>query len=152
MTGAEAKALGLRALAAGFRWAPGCLTWWRLFDEDDYHGVRLHGWAEDNSWHPEGPVIEGYNQTENEHGAWEYPAAAGCWPDFRDDATLGVLVAQVREAWEPHRGSDYIASAMHTGTGWGVRARFGSEGLATIVECVHETEAHALVAALERCP
>ena len=98
MTDAEAKALGLRALAAGFRWAPGCLTWWRLFDEDDYHGVRLHGWTDDYSRRPEdSPVVEGYNQTENEHGAWEYPAAAGCWPDFRDDATLGVLVSQVRE-------------------------------------------------------
>ena len=83
---------------------------------------------------------------------WGWPAdGSGWWPDFRDAATMGVLVAQVREAWDPRRGSGYLASTMHTGSGWGVGARFGSEGLATIVECVHETEAHALVAALEAC-
>ena len=73
-------------------------------------------------------------------------------PDLTDPATLGCLLALVREAWEPHRGSDYIASTMHTGSGWGVGARYGSEGLAAIVLPTYETEAEALVAALEAAP
>ena len=70
-------------------------------------------------------------------------------PDLTDPATLGCLLALVREAWEPRRGSDYLASTMHTSSGWGVGARFGSEGLAAIVLPTFETEAEALVAALE---
>jgi hypothetical protein len=73
-------------------------------------------------------------------------------PDLSDPATVGALLALVREAWEPHRGSDYIASTMHTGSGWGVGARYGSEGLAAIVLPTYETEAAALVAALEAAP
>jgi hypothetical protein len=74
------------------------------------------------------------------------------FPDLTDPATLGCLLALVREAWEPHRGSDYIASTMHTGSGWGVGARYGSEGLAAIVLPTYDTEAAALVAALEAAP
>ena len=73
-------------------------------------------------------------------------------PDLTDPATLGCLLALVREAWEPNRGYDYIASTMHTGSGWGVGARYGSEGLAAIVLPTYETEAEALVAALEAAP
>ena len=73
-------------------------------------------------------------------------------PDLTDPATLGCLLALVREAWEPHRGSDHIASTMHTSSGWGVGARFGPQGLAAIVLPTYETEAEALVAALEAAP
>ena len=73
-------------------------------------------------------------------------------PDLSDPSTLGCLLALVREAWEPHRGSDYIVSTMHTGSGWGVGARYGSEGLALIVLPAFDTEAEALVAALEAAP
>lgn len=76
----------------------------------------------------------------------------GWVPSMNDPATLGCLLALVREAWEPHRGSDYIASTMHTGSGWGVGARYGSEGLAAIALPTHETEAEALVVALEAAP
>jgi hypothetical protein len=41
---------------------------------------------------------------------------------------------------------------MHTSSGWGVGARFGSQGLAAIVLPTYETEAEALVAALEAAP
>ena len=73
-------------------------------------------------------------------------------PDLDDAATLGCLLALVREAWESHRGSDYVASTMHTASGWGVGARFGCEGLAAIVLPTFDTEAEALVAALEAAP
>lgn len=76
----------------------------------------------------------------------------GRLPDLEDPATLGCLLALAREAWEPHRGSDYIASTIHTGSGWGVGARYGPEGLTVIVLPTYETEAAALVAALEAAP
>jgi len=137
MTNDESKALGLRAMAAGMEWTRGCL--------DGSTGMTVLA-----AWHIGGSTAAmaafGLHQSHT-ISLWQQSNLG--WPDLRDPATLGVLLAQVREAWEPHRGSDCIASTMHTGTGWGVRARYGSEGLATIVECTHETEAEALVAALE---
>jgi len=73
-------------------------------------------------------------------------------PDFSDPATLGCLLALVRAAWEPRRGSDSIASAIQVGKKWGVGARAGSETLALIVLPTFDTEAEALVAALEAAP
>lgn len=76
----------------------------------------------------------------------------GALPDLTDPPTLGGLLSLVRAAWEPHRGADYIASTIHTGSGWGVGTWFDSEGLAAIVLPTYETEATALVAALEAAP
>jgi len=58
----------------------------------------------------------------------------------------------VRAAWEPRRGSDSIASTIQVGKKWGVGARAGSETLALIVLPTFDTEAEALVAALEAAP
>ena len=122
--------LASRAVACkGWRWMPGMLP----LDGTGF-SHRILRVRED------GMPIDG-------HGA--LPDAV---PDLSDPATLGCLLALVREAWEPHRGSDYIASTMHTGSGWGVGARYGSEGLAAIVLPTYETEAEALVAALEAAP
>ena len=79
-------------------------------------------------------------------------AMALCLPVLSDPCTLGCLLALVREAWEPYRGSDYIASTFHTATGWGVGSRCVSGGLAVIVLPTYETEAEALVVALEAAP
>lgn len=76
----------------------------------------------------------------------------GTYPDLSDPATLGCLLALVREAWEPRRGKDYIASTVHVDSGWGVGARVGSECFATIVLPTFSSEAEALVAALEAAP
>jgi hypothetical protein len=73
-------------------------------------------------------------------------------PDLTDPATLGCLLALVREAWEPHRGDDSVVSTMQVGDKWGVGARYGSEGLAAIVLPAFDTEAEALVKALEAAP
>ena len=73
-------------------------------------------------------------------------------PDLTDPATLGCLLALVREAWEPRRGTDHIASTVHTSTGWGVGARVGSECFAAIILHAFASEAEALVAALEAAP
>lgn len=70
-------------------------------------------------------------------------------PDLDDPATLGCLLALVREAWGSH------VSSIRTGDGWSVR-HMGRDGWAVglsvvgITQC--ETEAEALVAALEAAP
>jgi len=89
MNDADAKALGLRALAAGFEWAAGCLDGAdavRLLVNDAGHWLYFEYWGE---------------------AEWYTGHAANClhrmWPDFRDPATTGVLTAQVR-AIHPDRG------------------------------------------------
>jgi len=84
-----------------------------------------------------------------------FPDAGSAYPflpDLDDPATLGCLLALVRAAWEPRRGSDSIASTIQVGKKWGVGARGGSETLALIVLPTFDTEAEALVAALEAAP
>lgn len=81
----EARALGLRALECdGFRWMPGMLAQvdWTLGGRSSRR-VTARCAADmsegENPWHP-----------------WSFVA---CWPDFRDPATLGCLVALVREVF-----------------------------------------------------
>ncbi|MFM1749791.1 MAG: hypothetical protein RLZZ188_3457, partial [Verrucomicrobiota bacterium] len=71
----------------------------------------------------------------------------GCLPDLRDPATLGCLLALVREAW-----GDPSLSVLfdHDGCKWCV-GRWEDDGLA--LRCrPADTEAEALVAALEAAP
>ena len=72
-------------------------------------------------------------------------------PALDDPATLGCLLALVREAWEPHRGDDSIPSTMQIGNKWAVGTPDGST-LACIALPAFDTEAEALVAALEAAP
>ena len=73
----------------------------------------------------------------------------GALPDLDDPATLGCLLALVREAWGTH------VSSIRTGDGWSVR-HMGRDGWAVglsvvgITQCA--TEAEALVVALEAAP
>jgi len=124
MTDDEAKAFGLRALKAGFRWAAGVLA---MYDGSDPKEHRLCFWYDhEGEWCP---VMSagGHQMTPS----WGWPAkGSGWWPDFRDPATLGVLLAQVREAWE---------SGSLVYRPWTLWAYF-------------DTEAEALVAALEAAP
>jgi hypothetical protein len=127
--------LARRAVACkGWRWMPGMLA----TDESRLYRVQDDGTALDI----EDTIVE---------RGWGF-GLVNMLPDLTDPATMGCLLALVREAWEPHRGADYIASTMHTGSGWGVGARYGSEGVAAIVLPTYETEAEALVAALEAAP
>ncbi len=89
---------------------------------------------------------------------WEHESVSGddlpgTMPDFSEDAaTIGCLLSLVRSAYESVRGEDCIVSTVHTKTGWGVGARFGSEGFAAICLPTFATEAEALIAALEAAP
>lgn len=59
-------------------------------------------------------------------------------------ALTGILLALVREAW-----GDRYASAWGTRDGWGVESR---SGLGLADGCDHDTEADALLSALEAAP
>jgi hypothetical protein len=92
MTDAEAKALGLRALEAGFQWAPGV----RLGDADETYRLTFARYVGDDDDEGATPVL--HPAGDGIGPGWGWPAdGSGWWPDFRDAATMGVLVAQVRE-------------------------------------------------------
>jgi hypothetical protein len=121
--GAETTNLDLlrRAVACkAFRWLPGMLA-----VEQAVPGMALstRPVRVDNYWH-----------------------AVGVWlPDLTDPATLGCLLALVREAWGPAYGTGR-PHLRPTATGWFVAScgyPVAPEGL---------TEAEALVAALECAP
>lgn len=89
MTDEEAKALGERALATGLwldkdgLWPDGALA-------GDGRRCLASTWY-DGPWHTwwgGGPEV-----------VCEREAPAGAWPDFRDDATRGCLLARARGAW-----------------------------------------------------
>lgn len=134
----EQIALARRAIACkGWRWMPGMRT---------TEGMRT---IHDPRLWPDRPCAI-------REGTWvdtAVPRPLGDHlPDLTDPATLGCLLALVREAWEPRRGTDHIASTVHTSTGWGVGARVGSECFAAIILPAFSSEAAALVAALEAAP
>jgi hypothetical protein len=117
----EAKALGLRALECdGFRWMPGML------DTGNERMLKAVG----PMWDDTG--VEGAEPHSN------YP------PDFRDPATLGCLLALVREAWGPHAHMTW--AQFETGA---------EEWICWVSETrvfLADSEAEALVAALEAAP
>jgi hypothetical protein len=72
-------------------------------------------------------------------------------PDLSDPATLGCLLALVREAWEVRRGSHAAASAFVINGAWG----FGFMDAGTFVAIIlpsYASEVECLVAALEAAP
>ena len=116
----ELEALARRAVACPrWRWMPGMLRL-RYAPGMADHGKR-----------------EGRVKARED---WSYA------PDFADPATLGCLLALVREAW-----SEPLLSVAWAGGGWYVvqRVRHGVDALRWIDAA---TEAEALVAALEAAP
>jgi hypothetical protein len=67
-----------------------------------------------------------------------HPLATPC---LTDPATLGCLLALVRETWEPH--GTFVSTHRYDGGEWSIR---------TLPLPVFATEAEALVAALEGAP
>lgn len=134
MTEQDWKELGRRAVACnGWRWMPG-MAW------------AIPPWARDSF--PE------YMH----HGRHPIPDAIAPLPDLRDPATLGCLLALVREAAEPERApGDWpmVCTYQNAAKKWGVGAWLNESGKATFAALVlptYDTEAAALVAALEAAP
>lgn len=119
------RGLGLRWAALGLPWMPGMLDWWL----GRVNKATPAGWDR---------MIEAYEAPWTGEGhEWREPDV----PDFRDPATLGCLLAQVRERWNCR-----WAYLSPSGDGWMVnladmqRDRWFDGA----------TEAEALIVALER--
>ena len=131
------RELAERAVACKhWRWMPGmalCYGAFRVLSEEENREHTIYG--------PDG------------EGDYEVIAADiyRMLPDLTDPATLGCLLALVRDAWEPHRGDDSIPSTMQIGDKWAVGTTAHST-LACIVLPAFDTEVEALVAALEAAP
>lgn len=96
MTEAEAETLGKQAIEWGFEWdetAEGCLDTegYRLIGYDDSGVVQWAGHGELTAW------VEIDTETDI--------------PDFRDDATMGCLLGQVRRVWADP--AIHCAPALH---------------------------------------
>lgn len=136
MNDEQAKKVGLRALAAGFEWKPRCL--------DGHWGRQVVRSRDDESGDP--VLTLEWDEHDNPRLACLSDRA---WPDFRDEtgATLGALLAQVREA-----AKDAGVSVWHDqGTGtWSWMAGGCHHGVWIPSDADgYSTEAEALVSALE---
>ena len=128
MTDEEAIALGKRAVACkGWRWMPGMLT-------TDDERMSDEGW-------PDYEVMDFGASSVVETVEWRDRAKRTALPDLTDPATLGCLLALVREAWEPYGTS--VSTHRYDGGEWSIR---------TLPLPMFPTEAEALVAALEAAP
>lgn len=130
----------------GWRWRPGMRAMrsddpeWR-WPVDHFRVVRCDA---------DGAYLAADDEPDDEawltHYSWAELAAF--LPDLADPATLGCLLALVREAWgEPHLVAIYCEAANPgQSEGWGVQTadnRLPIDGVGD-----HPTEGHALVAAL----
>lgn len=118
----------------GFRWLSGMLIL------DHGPGVRFC-WADDT--YLNGVAAEG--------GAWMRVRRGTALPDLADPATLGCLLALVREAWANPRLVAIYCEPAHPGQseGWAVQA---ADNRLPVAGEDYGSEAEALVAALETAP
>lgn len=126
----DTLALARRAVACKhWRWMPGMLTSAKdrvlSVTGDQFELDTIQAWLEEGS-----PIY-----ARAEHMGFDF---GGCLPDLTDPATIGCLLALVREAW-----ADHGLHAKRDGDWWWRVC--GAEPGAM----VYATEAEALVAALE---
>lgn len=79
------------------------------------------------------------------------PPDEGVYPDWGDFPTLGALLGQVRTRWGRPNLVAYYAP-LASGQGWYVGDRFCGDQDYPVVETPSDTEAEALLAALEAAP
>jgi len=131
MTRQEATALAHRAVACPrWRWMPGMYV------------IEERNGAASRYFHGNGPV-----NTCTDDGGWmRFSSFAGLLPDLTDPATLGCLLALVREAYnDPFAHVEYeLGEWIVWATPEGRRGKYSMS--------VRKTEAEALVRALERAP
>lgn len=142
MTAPDVVELGRRAVACpGWRWVPGMLL---------ECGDRL-AWSDSAHWHASG-----------EDGGWRRwrierlgDPERGSAPDLTDPATLGCLLALVREAWGDVTLTTHFNEWSDGTHGWCVCCDHEVSGLTDVEPVVAwqcKTEAEALIAALESAP
>lgn len=123
--------LGRRAVACkAWRWLPGMV---------DHHGRRIHKWSPSEPL----PAVLIADPDAGLNDQLRFSFAAGLIPNFSDPATLGCLLALVREAW----ADEGVVTTRPAANGGFLAVAF------TGLEVGHgATEADALVAALEAAP
>lgn len=129
MTTPELDAIARRAVVCPrWRWMPGMLavSRGRIIDSDS----------------------DGYTVAYI-RGGTVYVVAPDDTPDLSDPATLGCLLALVREAWDDPRLSTYPIRMIGCAPWWNVGVPWETDGA---FFATASTEAEALVAALEAAP
>lgn len=122
--------LARRAVACKhWRWMPGMLT------TDDFRITAIN---------PDGLPHGEYSQV----GPLLWKINAEDMPDLTDPATLGCLVALLRKAWD----SPMLNTVQERGIGWIVADSLCCSMLANGRYYRGDTEAEALIAALEAAP
>ncbi len=131
----QTQDLARRAVACKhWRWMPGMQT--QDFTRVCYDtGYSARGWDE-------------WDNTCSECDGGIVTLTSACLPEFSDPATLGCLLALVREAW----GSPMLNTVQERGIGWIVADSLCCSMLANSRYYRGQTEAEALVAALEAAP
>ena len=118
-----------------FRWMPGMRTLgdWRVINVDS-DGVE---------------VVTDLSEVVLFHSG-DLPSIPSSLPDLTDPATLGCLLALVREAWDDNTASTAATRELDKTTGWIMDCWNPQSPLNKIGP--FNTEAEALVAALEASP
>ena len=131
--------LGRRAVACKhWRWMPGMLLLWKLHERGGtYKGRVCHLGCSDSG---AGKDVYCEGRGDRFDGVLEVPK---CFPDLSDPATLGCLLHLVREAWGVERA---VVWWNEHDQGWVADVRPRN------FVFVRDSEAHALVAALEAAP
>ena len=136
----QMEALARRAVACKhWRWMPGMQT--QDFTRVCYDtGYSARGWDE-------------WDNTCSECDGGIVTLTSACLPELSDPATLGCLLALVREAWNDP-GIACVTSSYSNGRYYRrvVDGHHHGSTFQTLSQVTHSTEAEALVAALEAAP